>query len=458
MTKKVYAAALTAALALGMSMTAFAAGWQKSGNDWTYVNDSGKRVTNEWQRGADNEWRWINSQGVMATNSWADNEYYVDGDGKIVVNKWMKLAIKNPDWNQTGQSAWYYFGNSGKCVTGGWSKINNKYYYFNDDGEMQTGWVDDEQYYVNGDGVMQTGWVWLEDPDKKEEDSTAPDIKDDEDFHWYYFKSNGKKFEPEGSGYQLEKIDGKYFCFNDKGAMQTGWVNMGDKDAGSFENMRYFKSDGSVMTKWAMLTPPDDDELDGLMKLDDYEEQWYYFDSKGVPEVGPEISNASTNNLKKINGVTYLFNDKGNPVYGLRKLRIGNRDEYAAYFFGADKATSSVVCGKGTVEEGDGSKHEYYFNETGNNKGRGFTGVKNKYLYYMGRLQQATDNNAAIFAIDGKNYAVNRSGKVLTKDTFKISGTKYKTNANGIICEVDGESSKGDESAEEPVEPEFWDD
>ena len=44
-----------------------------------------------------------------------------------------------------------------------------------------------------------------------------------------------------------------------------------------------------------------------------------------------------------------------------------------------------------TIEEGDGTKSEFYFTESGGKAGRGFTGVKNKYLFYKGKLQEADD-------------------------------------------------------------------
>ena len=50
-------------------------------------------------------------------------------------------------------------------VSDGWSRSAVKYYYFDGDGAMQTGWVDDDTYYTNADGVMQIGWAYLEDPD-----------------------------------------------------------------------------------------------------------------------------------------------------------------------------------------------------------------------------------------------------------------------------------------------------
>lgn len=458
MRKRILICALTAAIAAGAAMTSYAAGWQKSGSSWTYVLDNGQTAKNTWKKGADNQWRWLNENGVMATDSWADDEYYVDSDGKIITSQWKKLPKKD---GSESTLYWYYFGNSGKCVTDGWAKINGKYYYFNEDGEMQTGWVDSDEYYMGSDGAMKVGWAYCEDPTDDDDDDDGPEVDspdDDEDTHWYYFESDGKKYEPgsTANGYGMKKIDGYYYCFNEDGEMQTGWVFLDDA-GNSFEGYRYCGEDGRVQTKWAYLTPPDGDDDDlGL----DYgtEEQWYYFSSKGVPEVGPDTDNASTSDFEKINGITYLFNEKGNPIYGLRKIYIGDSDTYTAFFFGADKATSSVQTGTGDVEEADGSTHEYYFQTSSSTKGRGYTGVHDGKLYYMGKLQQAEDSTYRIVAVDGKNYIVNRSGKIQKKDTVKIDSIKYKTNSSGVIYEVDGESGDGSDAAEEPTEPNFWED
>ena len=51
------------------------------------------------------------------------------------------------------------------------------------------------------------------------------------------------------------------------------------------------------------------------------EVQWYYFESDGEPKVGPAVEEATVRDLEKIGGVTYLFDNDGNPVYGLRNLK-----------------------------------------------------------------------------------------------------------------------------------------
>lgn len=452
---------LSVALSMGTaSLTAYAAErWEQSGTNWVYYDNNDNLVRNEWKKAtSDGLWRYLNAQGVMAINTWVNDEYYVDNNGIMVSDKWMKLPKRNPGWNEdSGTTVWYYFASDGKAVTDGWRKVAEQYYYFDSDGVMQTGWVEDDTYYLGDDGVRRTGWQFLKDPDDDDSFSNSTPFEE-EDSHWYYFNENGKKYEPSGSNgnYKLYKINGVYYCFDEDGAMQTGWVNMGDKADGSFENYRFFRENGQVQTGWYSTTPPEDDDFDLDFSGD---VEWYYFNSSGLPKVGPEVSNASTSDLTRINGITYLFNEKGNPVYGLRKLQVGNTDNYACYFFGADKATSSVVKGRGTVEEGDGTRSQFYFTESGSKVGRGFTGVKENYLFYMGKLQTAENGSRyEAINIEGKVYLVNASGKIVKSGSVKDSGgTKYKTNSTGQITQIDGENNDGKSIAREPVEPEYWD-
>ena len=73
--------ALTAALAAGSSMAAYAAGWASEDGSWVYYDSDGYRVTYEWRRGNDNLWRYLDGSGRMAVSSWVDEYYYVDENG-----------------------------------------------------------------------------------------------------------------------------------------------------------------------------------------------------------------------------------------------------------------------------------------------------------------------------------------------------------------------------------------
>ena len=430
-----------------------AEGWSQSGNTWIYYNSSGSTVKNEWKKGADNLWRYLDSSGYMAMNSWVENDYYVDGNGILVADTWMKLPERGG--NSSDEYVWYYFGSTGKMVTDTWKKIDEKWYYFDDNGVMQTGWADDDRYYIGSDGVMKTGWQRLSPPDEKSDDRSTPEDSQDDGKYWYYFQSNGKKVVPDldsGSEYGDKKINGVYYCFDEDGAMQTGWVNIGgddDEDA-PITDYRYYGSDGQVITGWYAINPPED--LNGY----DYTVEWFYFEKDGKPKAGPAKGEATSKDLEKIKNNTYLFNEMGTPVFGLQKVYLNtNKEEFTAYYFG-DRATSSVQKGKCKVEEDDGTVSEFYFSDNG----KGYTGVRDSYLYYMGKLQKAskgTKYQVISMPASGDtytNYVVNTSGKVAKSTSVKdADGVKYKTNGSGVLTHVDEETAEKGlyNSPEEPV-------
>ena len=233
-------------------------------------------------------------------------------------------------------------------------------------------------------------------------------------------------------------------------------MNMKDsQNAGSsIADYSYFGPDGRAKKGWLALYPPD--ELSGY----DGVVEWFYFSSKGEPEVGPAKGEASVSDFVKINGETYLFNDLGNPVYGLQKVYVGgSSEEYTSYAFGTNRANCMMTKGeKVRLEEEDGTVSEFYFS----NSGQGFSGVRNGYLYYLGKLQKLDSGMKydVVSIPDGEgwnNYVVSSSGKVMRSTTVKnADGIKYTTNSSGILTEIDGEKA-GDGHYEDPVEPAYYD-
>ena len=446
---------LTVALVVGGATTALAAGWQQtSSGAWEYYDNSGNRETDVWRKGADGLWRYIGGNGYMVTNSWIDDTYYVDNDGVMAAGKWLQLESNSGNYDGL---VWYYFNSDGKRVEEMWKKINNKWYYFDEEGVMQTGWVLDNTYYTNESGAMVTGWQKLYPPEDEyyEEDSRNEpvDANAGDGTYWYYFGSNGKKVVPDdsnGSEYQERKINGEYYCFDYTGRMQTGWKNVGEDS--TIESYKYYDENGKAVTgTWMSLYAPEE--------FDDYGDvQWYYFDSRGIPEMGPEEGQATTKDLKRVNGLTFLFNEKGNPIYGLHKVYTDEDEgEYTAYYFGSDRLNCAMLTGKQKVEESDGNVVQYYFLDSG----KGYTGVNGGYLYYMGRLQYA-DSGDKYLAISlptssgMKNYLVNTSGKTVKNTTVRDNnGTKYKTGSNGIILKINDEDV-GSETFASPQEPLWW--
>ncbi|MBQ6834281.1 MAG: cell wall-binding protein, partial [Lachnospiraceae bacterium] len=323
--------AAAAVLSMGvMTISAYAAeGWAMQNNSWVYLDRNGNKVKDEWKKGADNLWRYLNSKGEMAISTWADDEYYVDSNGIMVTNKWVKTT---PKWDNTEEAVWYYFGSTGKMAEDGWKKIDGKSYLFDSDGVMQTGWSEDGLYYLGDDGAMKTGWRYLE-PEEGDEENNYREESDDGKY-WYYFSSNGKKYCTEtgdsDGDYRISRINGDYYCFDETGKMQTGWVYLlGDPEhapGDSIENWRYFAepeitnlTTGASVKGWLSLIPPEElsDNMDDPVV-------WYYFEKDGTPKMGPEYGDASTDDFVRISGKSYLFDKKGNPVSGLHKVYIGD--------------------------------------------------------------------------------------------------------------------------------------
>lgn len=445
---------LTAVLSAGAAVSAWAAaGWVQNNGQWQYQDRDGYIVRNEWQKGADGKYRYLDSSGYIAVSTWIDDEYYVGSDGIMVTDSWLREDCSS---ETDSGIAWYYFDSRGQAVKEGWKKIDDVWYYFDDVGVMQTGWVDENQYYTNENGQMLTGWQLLDPPedvsyDEDDEEEYDPFTQADNDGkYWYYFKSNGRKVTPDedsGNEYGTVRIDGDYYCMNSDGAMQYGWKNV--EGGSSITSYKYFKSDGKMVTGWYSLAAPRgiDDSSDEI--------HWYYFNSKGVPKAD-EDGIPTKDDLLTINGKTYLFNNVGNPVYGLRKVYLGESEDesnYTSYYFGEDDNDCWAHSGKIKVEEDSGEENTYYFTSAG----RGFTGIKDNYLYYVGKLQVAQNDKYELINVPGKDYAVmvNSSGKVMKSTTVKNSDDiKYKTNSSGQVIEIDEEEVSG-VTGIDPEEPNY---
>lgn len=244
--------------------------------------------------------------------------------------------------------------------------------------------------------------------------------------------------------YGARKIEGTYYCFDQDGAMQTGWKNVRSGSSDSIEDYMYFGSDGKAKIGWYSIEPPED--LEGY----DGDVEWFYFSNSGKPRAA-DSDRLTVNDLWKVNGRSYLFNNKGNPVHGLQKVYTGG-DSWTAFYFG-DKNTSNVQKGKMKITEGDGSRSDFYFADNG----RGYTGVKDNHLYYAGKLQEATDGSKYMcYRVNGNNYVVNSSGKIMKNSNVKNSdGVKFTTSSSGTLQKADDDTDI-DGYVNDPVEP-VWD-
>ena len=365
-TKLVAVLSTAALLAIGASMTSFAAtGWAEEDGTWVYYDRNGDKVTDKWAKSGNN-WYYLDNNGEMAVDTLiedGDNYYYVDVDGVMAANQW--VAIDNEDAGQDDEPEhyWYYFQANGKALKQGDNSnvalktINGKKYAFDDEGKMLYGWVKSDDasridnsdndafkeadYYFGGedDGAMTTGWLLV---DVTYDEATndyeiAPAFNEDEDqSRWFYFKSNGKMVKAADADKTKEKtINGKKYAFDVTGAMVAEWsldkekasdnlatTNFADyekdgKTAKYSQAWRYFNSveDGSRVSKgWFKVVSA---EMINAEKYDDDEDAWYYADGSG---------NLYAGEFKTIKGKKYAFRNDGRMLSGLKFILENDND------------------------------------------------------------------------------------------------------------------------------------
>ena len=366
-TKLVAVLSTAALLAIGASMTSFAAqGWAEEDGTWVYYNKDGGRVTESWKKSGDN-WYYLDESGEMATDMLIEDDnntyYYVDENGTMVTNQW--VAIENEDYDGSDDepsSWWYYFQSNGKALKGSdngnvsLKTVNGKKYCFDDEGKMLYGWVNtngeretgddawtNADYYFGdeNDGAMTVGWILLNITDDNATDQDNGNVldtayEDEDQDRWFYFKTNGKKMTNETG----KTINGRKYGFDSYGRMYAEWsmnaayATPGQTSAvatdGSAvatssivtgarsEQWRYYGSPEDVarITKgWFKVVP-----AKGLnaSKYNDDEDKWYYSDNDGK---------LVANEFKTIKGKKYAFDEKGGMIDGLKFISVLKNDK-----------------------------------------------------------------------------------------------------------------------------------
>ena len=489
-----------ALLTIGVSAVSMAAGWDNSTGEWRYLNNDGTEVTDTW-KSANGNWFYLNSDGVMATNQLIEDNnnsktryYYVDQYGAMVKNTWKAVAMEDNADDVNAEYWWYYFGSDGKAytseddlTTSEIKTINGQKYAFDSEGHMLYGWInkdnveqqdnDDEawktsQYFFNGwnDGHMQTGWLQLTVEDDNETKT-----------YWFNFKNDGKK-----RANARKKINGSYYHFADDGHMITGWgtatATVKDSSATSGE-LSYVNGDGAERkNKWVWAVPDEDSvETDLKNDYDDDEYSWWYFNNSGK---------LVTNQIKKINGKKYAFDNAGRMIKGFvwsdgsSVVDYKNPDDWTRaqiidgsmtkdghtytiddpenfYFFSNDEEKDgSMKKGYQTLELDDVTA-QFYFNTSSGKAATQYVSKIKKYtknglvlaptsdddVNYAGVVVDSVASNKpeelvfGEYTVDTANrfrtILVNKAGtKVTSKGKLKDSNDEYYiVNSNGVVLE-----------------------
>ena len=212
-------------------------------------------------------------------------------------------------WHTTENGAVQYRDYYAKPLTG-WQTIDGKTYYFGEpDGTMHIGWLwlaeEDKRFYFNADGTLHTGWL--------EESGSR-----------YYLTRDGSRY----TGWLEEEGQRWYF---DRGVLQTGWLELtegtylldtdGHPCTGWVEHeglRHYFAADGIRDERWQ-------DTAEGLTYLVDGEKHtgWldvpegkFYFNETGVAHTGWVTDEA---------GRFYLY---GDGTFATGFVEIGDVERY----------------------------------------------------------------------------------------------------------------------------------
>ena len=327
-------------------------GWyEDSNNDVFYLGgeDEGWRAESQWL------WLALPDEDEVDRNSVS----FCDDDSTCSVS--------------CDEEGWYYFGSNGKMYRdASKKKVNGKYYFFNAHGQMLYEWINNQKYSVSSSSDLVSGnagngtsyqapnkasssngilddnanyqgssQIWNMQYSNVVEDGSrangwyeidgAADTGEDGDTDWYYFDDGeperadaGKDFVTvDGDNEKVFrakiKINGKYFCFNEMGQMQTGLQYIGADHA-----FYYFDENGYMQTGKETNVEDDDDSYN------------FYFITK---------------NGKNGQG---QMGEKDNYLYFGGK-RLEADDDYRIYFF---DGKYYLVNNKGKIQDSRSKKYD----------------------------------------------------------------------------------------------------
>ena len=209
-------------------------GWSEEENQWRFYENN-KPVVN-WKQ-IQGKWYFFDQNGNRLSNTTFDG-YVFDKDGVMASGGWSKLENK-----------WYYTNSSGKISQQKWEKIGSSWYYFDKDGIMLSNTIWDDYLFSKSGAMVSQGWAKL-------------------DEKWFYANASGKI-----SQEKWEKIGGSWYYFDKDGTMLSSRL---------FNGYLFSSSGAMAERSW--------------VKLD---EKWYFAQASGRP---------SHDKWEKVGSSWYYFN------------------------------------------------------------------------------------------------------------------------------------------------------
>ena len=373
--------------------------------------------------GTPNTWAWMNGYA-----------YYYGSDGKAVKwsqkidGKWYyfdgqcRMKTGWVTWSADGTKSYFQPGEDGKAAAlTGWHEIDGEWYYFNPSNGISLRWsqkINGNWFYFNGESQMVTGWVtWSADGTKSYFDPSSGRA-------WLGWQTIGNKkyyFNPANgiSKRWSQKIDGSWYYFNGDSVMETGWITWKDG------TKSFFDWDGKALLGWrsfqgrkCYFDPNTGISRRYSQKIDG---AWYYFSSDSFMFTGLLTWHAdglksyygSDGKLRvgwqNVNGKRYYFEQSSG-----KSVRWSQWIDGSLYYFNTD---SEMVTGWVTWKA-DGSKS--YFDGNGRALMEWQT-IGGKTYYFNPSNGQSL---RGMQVIDGQSYYFNeRSELVGAKSETKTEAT-----------------------------------
>ena len=307
-----------------------------------------EKVKEGWQE-ENNNWRFYeHNKPVTNWKKIQEKWYYFNNDGNRLSNTTFDGYVFNKDglmaengWNFIN-GKWYFASSSGKISQNKWEKIADSWYYFDKDGIMLSNTTFDSYLLTKSGAMVTNGWAKI-------------------DQNWYYATSSGKI-----SQNKWEKINGIWYYFDKTGIMfsnqwqgnfylkssgamaekewvfdktYNSWFYL--KENGTFANREwigtYYLKSGGYMAKSEWI-------------FDKYYNSWYY-----LKENGQYVTN-----IYKISGKDHIFKNDGRWVSEVPEGFVkgqysktifldpghGGRDSGAYYYNVAEKDLNMQVYRK----------------------------------------------------------------------------------------------------------------
>ena len=177
-----------------------------------------EKVKEGWQE-ENNNWRFYeHNKPVINWKKIQDKWYYFNKDGDRLSNTTFDGYVFNKDgvmaengWNFIN-GKWYFASSSGKISQNKWEKIGGSWYYFDKDGIMLSNTIINSYLLTNSGAMAENKWVLI-------------------DKHWYFANSSGKI-----SQNKWEKINDIWYYFDKTGIMSSN----------QWQGNYYLKSSGAM--------------------------------------------------------------------------------------------------------------------------------------------------------------------------------------------------------------------